>query len=82
MLPTPIIIASSSFPNEQAPPDTAGLRPRSDAAKRYEKVANAIVVIWKRHLIAEQRFRKPHAPEKTNQVHLHIGLLDSAPDII
>jgi transposase-like protein len=35
----------------------AGLRQRTDAAKRYKKVDNATAVIWKLLLLAEQRLR-------------------------
>lgn len=48
----------------------AALRLRTDAAKRYKKVANATAVIWKMLLIAEQRFRKLDAPDKLKQVYL------------
>ena len=54
----------------------AALRLRTDAAKRYKKVANATVVIWKMLLIAEQRFRKLDAPEKMRQVYLGIDFLE------
>ena len=46
----------------------AALRLRTDAAKRYKKVANATAVTWKMLLIAEQRFRKLDAPEKLKLV--------------
>jgi len=52
----------------------AALRLRTDAAKRYKKVANATAVTWKMLLIAEQRFRKLDAPEKLKQVYLGIKL--------
>ena len=41
----------------------AGLRLRTDAAKRYKKVENATAVIWKMLLLAEQRFQRLQAPE-------------------
>lgn len=47
----------------------AALRLRTDAAKRFKKVANATAVTWKMLLIAEQRFRKLDAPEKLLQVY-------------
>ncbi len=56
----------------------AALRLRTDAAKRYKKVANATAVTWKMLLIAEQRFRKLDAPDKMKLVYLGIGLLDGA----
>jgi len=45
----------------------AGLRLRTNAAKRYKKTENAMAVIWKMRL-AEQRFHRLDAPEK------HAGL--------
>jgi hypothetical protein len=48
----------------------AGLRLRTDAAKRYKKVENATVVIWKILLLAEQRLHRLNAPEKLIQVYL------------
>ncbi len=50
------------------------LRLRTDAAKRYKKVANATAVTWKMLLVAEQRFRKLDAPEKLKLVYLGIDL--------
>ena len=41
----------------------AALRLRTDAAKRFKKVANATAVIWKMLLVAETKFRKLNAPE-------------------
>jgi transposase-like protein len=54
----------------------AALRLRTDAAKRYKKVANATAVTWKMLLIAEQRFRKLDAPEKMKDVYLGIDTMD------
>jgi transposase-like protein len=51
----------------------AGLRLRTDAAKRYKKVENAMAVIWKMLLLAEQRFHRLDAPEKLMQVYLDFG---------
>jgi transposase-like protein len=53
----------------------AALRLRTDAAKRYKKVANATAVTWKMLLIAEQRFRKLDAPEKMMQAYMEIELV-------
>ena len=54
----------------------AALRLRTDAAKRFKKVANATAVTWKMLLIAEQRFRKLDAPEILQEVSLGIESLD------
>jgi transposase-like protein len=51
----------------------AGLRLRTDAAKRYKKVENATAVIWKMLQLAEQRFHRLDAPEKLMQVYLGFG---------
>jgi putative transposase len=47
----------------------AGLRLRTDAAKRFKKVENATVVIWKMLQLAEERFHRLYAPEKLMQVY-------------
>jgi transposase-like protein len=52
----------------------AALRLRTDAAKRYKKVENATVVIWKMLMLAERRFRRLNAPEKLMQVYLGFGV--------
>lgn len=52
----------------------AALRLRTDAAKRYRKVENATVVIWKMLMLAEQRFRRLDTPEKMKLVYLGIDL--------
>ena len=41
----------------------AALRLRTDAAKRFEKVANATAVVWKMLLLAERKFRRINSPE-------------------
>jgi transposase-like protein len=47
----------------------ASLRLRTDAAKRYKKVENATVVIWKMLMLAERRFRRLDAPGKLMDVY-------------
>ncbi len=54
----------------------AALRLRTDAAKRFRKVANATAVTWKMLLIAEQRFRKLDAPERLQEVYLGLDSMD------
>lgn len=54
----------------------AALRLRTDAAKRYKKVASATAVIWKMLLVAEQRFRRLDAPEKMKEVFLGVEFQD------
>ena len=51
----------------------AGLRLRTNAAKRYKKVKNATAVIWKMLILAEQRFHRLNGPEKLMQVYLQFG---------
>ena len=41
----------------------AALRLRTDAAKRFKKVANATAVVWKMLLLAERKFRRINSPE-------------------
>jgi transposase-like protein len=55
----------------------AALRLRTDAAKRYKKVGNATLVIWKMLMLAERRFRRLNAPEKLMQVYLGIGVREA-----
>lgn len=55
----------------------AALRLRTDAAKRFKKVGNATVIIWKMLMLAEQRFRRLNAPEKLMQVYLGFGAGES-----
>ena len=45
------------------------LRLRTDAARRFKKIGNALAVIWKMMLVAEKRFRRLNAPELLNDVH-------------
>jgi putative transposase len=52
----------------------AGLRLRTNAAKRYKKVENATAVIWKMLLLAELRFHRLDAPEKLMQAYLEFSL--------
>lgn len=47
----------------------AGLRLRTDAAKRFKKIENALTVIWKMMLVAEKRFRRLRAPELLKDVY-------------
>ena len=47
----------------------AALRLRTDAAKRFKRVENATAVIWKMLLVAQQRFRRLHAPELLTEVY-------------
>ncbi len=54
----------------------AALRLRTDAAKRYKKVASATAVIQKMLLVAEQRFWKLDAPAKIVQVFLGLDSRD------
>lgn len=41
----------------------AAVRLRTDAAKRFKKVANATALLWRLLLVAERRFRRLDAPE-------------------
>jgi len=56
----------------------AALRLRTDAAKRYKKVENATLVIWKMLMLAERRFRRLDAPQKLMQVYLGFNLGEEA----
>jgi len=47
----------------------AAVRLRTDAAKRFKKVANATALIWRLLLVAEKRFRKLNAPHLAAEVY-------------
>ena len=47
----------------------AAVRLRTDAAKRYNKVANAEALIWRILMIAEKRFRRLNAPHLLEDVY-------------
>jgi len=47
----------------------AAVRLRTDAAKRFKKVANATALIWRLLLLAEKRFRKLNAPHLAAEVY-------------
>ena len=47
----------------------ASVRLRTDAAKRFKKVANATALIWRLLQVAEKRFRKIDAPHLAAAVH-------------
>ena len=44
-------------------------RLRTDAAKRYKKVAHAEALIWKILMIAEKKFRRLTAPKLLEEVY-------------
>ena len=45
----------------------AAVRLRTDAARRYKKVANAEALIWKILMIAEKKFRRLNSPNYSGQ---------------
>ena len=47
----------------------AAVRMRTDAAKRYKKVAHAAALIWKILMIAEKKFRRLNVPRLLEDVH-------------
>ncbi len=47
----------------------ASVRLRTDAAKRYRKVANATALIWRVLMVAEKRFRRLNAPHLMTDVY-------------
>jgi transposase-like protein len=47
----------------------AALRLRTDAAKRFKKVANATALIWRMLLVAEKRFRRIRSPHLAQDVY-------------
>ena len=57
----------------------ASVRLRTDAAKRYKKVANATALIWRVLMVAEKRFRKLNAPHLMTDVYAGEQYEDGAP---
>ena len=47
----------------------SAVRLRTDAARRYKKVANAEALIWKILMIAEKKFRRLNSPELLEQIY-------------
>jgi transposase-like protein len=56
----------------------AAVRLRTDAAKRYKKVANAEALIWKILMIGEKKFRRLNAPELMEEVYQGKTFVDGA----
>lgn len=54
----------------------AAVRLRTDAAKRYKRVANATALIWKVLLVAQQRFRRLDAPHLLAEVYQGVTYVD------
>lgn len=54
----------------------AAVRLRTDAAKRYKKVASATALIWRLLMVAEKRFRKIDAPDLAAQVYRGVKFED------
>lgn len=54
----------------------SALRLRTDAARRFKKIENALAVIWKMMLVAERRFRHLRAPELMRDVYLGVKYVD------
>ena len=50
----------------------ASLRLRTNAAKRYKKVANATALIWRVLMVAEKRFRRLRAPHLMADVYANV----------
>lgn len=54
----------------------AALRLRTDAARRFKRVPNAMAVIWKMLLLAEKSFRRLNAPDLLREVYLGTKYVD------
>lgn len=54
----------------------AAVRLRTDAAKRYKRVANAAALIWKVLLVAQHRFRRLDAPQLLAELHQGVTYVD------
>jgi putative transposase len=54
----------------------SAVRLRTDAAKRFKKVANAEALIWKILLVAEKKFRRLNSPELLQKVYQGTEFID------
>lgn len=54
----------------------AAVRLRTNAAKRYKRVAGATALIWKVLMVAERKFRRLNAPELLAQVYAGVEFVD------
>lgn len=54
----------------------SALRLRTDAARRFKRIENALAVIWKMLLVAEKRFRRLNAPELMSEVYEGAAYVD------
>lgn len=72
------IISTISRTNPVESPFSA-LRLRTDAARRFKKVANARAVIWKMLIVAEKRFRRLKAPHLMKEVYQGIQYVNGVP---
>ena len=54
----------------------AAVRLRTDAAKRYKRVANAAALIWKVLMVAQSRFRRLDAPHFLAEVYQGLTYVD------
>lgn len=54
----------------------AAVRLRTDAARRYRRVANATALIWKVLLVAQRRFRRLNAPHLLAEVYQGVTYVD------
>jgi len=54
----------------------SAVRLRTNAARRFKKVANATALIWKVLMVTEKRFRKLNAPHLLSEVYEGIKYQD------
>ena len=57
----------------------ASVRLRTNAAKRYKKVANATALIWRVLMVAEKRFRRLRAPHLMADVYANVHYENGSP---
>jgi putative transposase len=57
----------------------ASVRLRTNAAKRYKKVANATALIWRVLMVAEKRFRRLRAPHLMADVYANVRYENGSP---
>ncbi len=59
----------------------SSVRIRTDAARRFKKVANATAVVWKTLMVAQRRFRKLNTPRLCEEVFRGATYLNGVVDV-
>ena len=80
LLPLSVAALAISAHDESRGIPLCAVRLRTDAAKRFKKVANVMAVIWKMLRVAEQTFRRMKHPELMIEVYRGVKCVDGKQD--